>query len=198
MATEIDYRALVLAIQQKTGDETQADLASRFSVSQPTVSRWLNGAPPELRHAHRIERLARKLHLLNGRRAANVTTVPVVGYVGIGGTIDFADSQGPFGEANMPPKGPTTSLVAVIVRGDSMSGTLDDGWTVYYQDRRDPPDESLHTKLCVVGLADGRVLIKKIYPGRKSGHYDLHSVNAPVLLDQPVSWAAKITWIEPS
>lgn len=126
-----------------------------------------------------------------------MTSVPIVGYVGAGGSIDFTDSQGPFGEANMPPKGPTTSLVAVIVRGDSMSGTLDDGWTVYYQDRRDPPDESLHAKLCIVGLRDGRVLIKKLYPGRKSDHYDLHSVNAPALLDQHVAWAAKITWIEP-
>jgi phage repressor protein C with HTH and peptisase S24 domain len=89
------------------------------------------------------------------------------------------------------------SLVAVLVRGDSMSGTLDDGWTVYYQDRRDQPDETLHAKLCIVGLTDGRVLVKKLYPGRKRGHYDLHSTNAPALMDQPVDWAAKITWIQP-
>lgn len=196
MTTEIDYAALVRAIQNKTGD-TQAQLASRLSVSQPSVSRWLKGTPPELPHAEMIERVARSLRVFNRRAGGTMTSVPIVGYVGAGGSIDFTDSQGPFGEANMPPKGPTTSLVAVIVRGDSMSGTLDDGWTVYYQDRRDPPDESLHAKLCIVGLGDGRVLIKKLYPGRKNGHYDLHSANAPALLDQPVAWAAKITWIEP-
>lgn len=78
-----------------------------------------------------------------------------------------------------------------------MSGLLEDGWVVYYDNRRDPPDESHYNKLCIVGLVDGRVLVKKLYPGRKPGHFDLHSVNAPPLLDQPVEWAAKVTWIAP-
>ena len=97
----------------------------------------------------------------------------------------------------MPPKEGVPGLVAVTVRGDSMSGTLEDGWTVYYDNRREPPDESLYARLCIVGLRDGRVLIKTLYPGRKRAHYDLHSVSAPVLLDQPVDWAAKIAWIAP-
>lgn len=196
MASEIDYPALVRAIQRKTG-ENQTKLAERIGVSQPTVSRWLGGTPPELHHADAIDRVARSLRLGKYKGAGSVTSVPIVGYVGAGGTIDFTNSQGPFGEADMPPKDGSPSLVAVTVQGDSMSGALEDGWTVYYDNRRDPPDEALHAKLCIVGLSDGRVLIKKLYPGRKRGHYDLHSVNAPVLLDQPVEWAARITWIAP-
>lgn len=196
MAAGIDYRSLVRQIMAKTG-EKQGKLAERFGVSQPTISRWLNGTPPELHHAQVIDRVARDLRIANRKYGVNVTSVPVVGYVGAGGNISFSESQGPFGEADMPPKDGSPSLVAVIVQGDSMSGTLEDGWTVYYDNRRDPPDETLHAKLCIVGLRDGRVLIKKLYPGRKRGHYDLHSVNAPVLLDQPVEWAAKITWIAP-
>lgn len=196
MAAETHYIALVKAIQAKTG-ENQTKLAERIGVTQPTVSRWLKGTPPELKHADAIESAARKLRLGNHKYGVNMAAVPIVGYVGAGGGISFDGGQGPFGEADMPPKDGKPSLVAVIVRGDSMSGTLEDGWTVYYDNRRDPPDETLHAKLCIVGLSDGRVLIKKLYPGRKRGHYDLHSVNAPPLLDQPVTWAAKITWIAP-
>lgn len=196
MAAEIDYRALVRAIQDKTG-EKQAELARRFDVSQPTVSRWLAGNPPELHHATVIDRVARDLRIGNRKAGVTMTAVPIVGYVGAGGSIAFEEGQGPFGEADMPPKGATASMVAVTVRGDSMSGMLEDGWTVYYDNRRDPPDESLHAKLCIVGIDDGRVLIKKLYPGRKREHYDLHSTNSPPLLDQRVTWAARIAWIAP-
>jgi phage repressor protein C with HTH and peptisase S24 domain len=196
MSAEPDHNALVKAIREKTG-ETQGELARRFGVSQPTVSRWLNDSPPELHHAKIIEQVARDLRVVNRKAVANVTTVPIVGYVGAGGTISFGEGQGPFGEADMPPKNGTPTLVAVTVRGDSMSGMLEDGWTIYYDNRRDPPDETLYTKLCIVGVADGQVLVKKLYPGRKRGHFDLHSTNAPVMLDQPVDWAARIVWIAP-
>lgn len=196
MTRKKDYVALVRAIKAKTG-ENQAKLAERIGVSQPTISRWMNGTPPVIEHAELIENAARNLQIVNHKYGPNVSYVPIVGYVGAGGGISFDRGQGPFGEAEIPPNGYKPSLVAVTVRGDSMSGTLEDGWTVYYDNRRDPPDESLHAKLCIVGVPDGRVLIKKLYPGRKVGHYDLHSVNAPPLLDEPVDWAAKITWIAP-
>lgn len=196
MAAKTDYKAVVQAIKAKT-EKTQAELSDMFGVSQASVSRWLAGKPPELHHAVAIERIARNLRLANRKLGVNMTTVPIVGYAGLGGTITFDDGQGPFGEADMPPKEGVPGLVAVTVRGDSMSGTLEDGWTVYYDNRREPPDESLYARLCIVGLRDGRVLIKTLYPGRKRAHYDLHSVNAPVLLDQPVDWAAKIAWIAP-
>lgn len=196
MAADIDYPSLVRQIQKKTG-ENQTELASRFGVTQPTVSRWVNGTPPELHHADIINKVARDLRIGKHKNSASGTSVPIVGYVGAGGTISFEEGQGPFGEADMPPKDGAPSLVAVTVRGDSMSGALEDGWTVYYDNRKEPPDESLHAKLCIVGLTDGRVLIKKLYPGRKRDHYDLHSVNAPALLDQHVAWAARITWIAP-
>lgn len=196
MAENQDYRRLVKAIRAKTG-ENQTQMAERLKVSQASVSRWEAGKELELGHAQMLDKEARRLKIVNPKSVGNVTSVEIVGYVGAGGTLSFDDSQGPYGDADMPPKGGSPSLVAVIVKGDSMSGTLEDGWTVYYDNRRDPPDEPLHGKLCIVGLRDGRTLIKKLYPGRKRGHYDLHSVNAPPELDQPVDWAARITWIAP-
>jgi transcriptional regulator with XRE-family HTH domain len=59
---DLDYQAIVQAIKDKTG-ENQAELAARFGVSQPTVSRWLGGTPPELHHAVVIDRVVRDLRL---------------------------------------------------------------------------------------------------------------------------------------
>lgn len=192
----MNYASLVREIQKKTG-ENQSKLARRFRVSQPTVSRWLAGKDLEADHADRIKQEATRLGINQTRN--NVTQIQIVGYVGAGGNVEFQSGQGPFGEAEMPPRGRVSpSIVAVKVRGDSMSGMLEDGWMVYYENRRDPPDETLYKKLCVVGLPDGRALVKTLLPGRKPGHYDLHSANAPVLLDQPVEWAARVSWIATS
>lgn len=196
MSEKTDHQALTKAILTKL-KMNQAQLAVHLGVSQSSISRWTGGYELTREHATTVEDEARRLGIVKGKYVRSVTSVPIVGYVGAGGTLSFDDSQGPYGEAEMPPKGGSPTLVAVIVKGDSMSGTLEDGWTVYYDNRRDPPDETMHSKLCIVGLSDGRTLIKKLYPGRKRQHYDLHSVNAPPLLDQPVDWAARITWIAP-
>lgn len=176
---------------------TQTALARRVGVEQPTVSRWLKGSEPKLNHRDKILGLARKLGVVKGS-TNDENTVQVVGYVGAGGQILYDTGQGPFGEAQMPPKNTTPTTVAVVVRGDSMAGQLEDGWTVYYDQRHTPPSESLVGKLCVVGLGDGRVLIKKLLPGRRNGCYDLYSANAAPLLDQDVTWAAKVSWISPT
>lgn len=192
----MDYQRVVRQIRDKTG-ENQAKLADRFGVSQASVSRWLAGKPVEADNRASIEKEARKLGLVNPKSGLHVTSVPIVGFVGAGGSILFEEGQGPHGEAELPPRGASADMVAVVVRGDSMSGTLEDGWTVYYDNRRDPPEEDLIGKLCVVGMADGRVLIKTLYHGRKAKHFHLHSSNAPPLQDQAVSWAAKVVWIAP-
>jgi len=124
--------------------------------------------------------------------------VPIVGLAGAGpaGTVAFAESDGELGEAPAAPNA-THRTVAVEVRGDSMHGTAEDGWLIYYDDRRDPPDESLLAQLCVVGLTDGRVLVKWLHAGTAAGLYDLESAAAPALRDVAVEWAARVTAIIP-
>ena len=46
---------------------------------------------------------------------------------------------------------PSPSTVAVQIRGHSL-GALFDNWLVFYDDVRDPPDESLVGRMCVCGL----------------------------------------------
>ena len=191
----MQIRAILEDVLRKTG-WNQTELAERLHVTQPTISRLLHGAEPKLKQRDRIVGLARKLGIVNGT-GMEQATVPIVGFVGAGGQILYNEGQGPFGEAKMPPKNATETTVAVVVRGDSMAGQLEDGWTVYYDRRHSPPTEGLIGKLCVVGLGDGRVLIKKLLHGRLAGCYDLYSANAAPMQDQLVEWAAMVSWIAP-
>ncbi len=192
----MSIRSIMSEIQRRTR-ENQSKLAKRFGVAQPTVSRWMSGSEPEFEHREKILKVARSLGVIVLSEEAAEGTVEIIGYVGAGGQVLFEEGQGPFGEAAMPPKGATKRTVAVTVRGDSMAGQLEDGWTVYYDNRQAPPAENLLGRLCVVGLDDGRVLIKRLIRRTADGRYDLYSVNAPPLLDQRVEWAAPVTWIHP-
>ena len=44
----------------------------------------------------------------------------------------------------------------------------------------------------MVGLEDGRVLIKQLQRGKAEGLYNLHSQTEPPMRDVPVAWAAKV------
>jgi transcriptional regulator with XRE-family HTH domain len=176
---------------------TQTQIASRLRVSQPTVSRWVQGAEPKTRHRDKLLQLAKARGILHADETIEHETVPVIGYVGPGATITFIAKHEPFEEAAMAPGGGGKHTVAVVVQGDGMAPAIEDGWTIYYDDRRDPPTDDLLNKPCVVGLRDGRVLIKKLLRGRAPGRYDLASAGGSVMADQDIIWAARVTFIAP-
>lgn len=124
-------------------------------------------------------------------------TVPIVGYVGAGSEAHFyamgdglADEPAPYVD------GARDSTVAVEIRGGSL-GPLFDRWLAYYNDVRRPATEDLFGQLCVVGLEDGRVLLKKLARGRIPGYFDLWSNNEPPIQDVAIAWAAKVEAIRP-
>lgn len=125
--------------------------------------------------------------------------VPIVGLVGAGpdGSVVFSEGDGELGFAPVPP-GWTESTVAVEVRGDSMRGIALDGWLVYYDDRKGILTPEMLGEPCIIGLADGRVLMKIPYEGR-DGLFDLVSSNQvyDVMRDQVVEWASLVTAIVP-
>ena len=124
--------------------------------------------------------------------------MPIIGLAGAGadGSIVFSEGEDAFGEAPVPPGG-SENTRAVEVRGELMRGVAEDGWLVYYDDRRDPPDGSMIGELCVVGLADGRTLIKYLYPGSEAGLFNLESTTEPTIRNVAVDWAAVVTAIIP-
>lgn len=121
--------------------------------------------------------------------------VPVVGYVGAGAEAFFDLGQGPFDEVEAP-EGATDDTVAVEIRGTSL-GELFDRWLIFYDQRREPVTSDLVGKLCVIGLDDQRVLVKKLKRGQRRGKYDLISNTEPPIYDATVVWAARVKQMVP-
>ena len=123
-------------------------------------------------------------------------TVPLVGYVGAGDAAHFyAVSQGELDRVPAP-KNPTKDTVAVEIRGESM-GPLLNKWLVYYDQVRSPVTHDMFGILCVIGLPDDRVLVKRIRQTGKPGLFDLESNSGEEpIRGVAIMWAAKVKSIE--
>lgn len=123
-------------------------------------------------------------------------TVPVVGYVQAGAeAILFADGQGPFDEVPAPHDA-TPRTVALRSRGESLGPLLAE-WLVFYDDVRSPITPDMFGKVCVLGLPDGRVVVKQLKPSGSPGLFHLISQAEGPMLDQAVEWGAVVTGMAP-
>jgi SOS-response transcriptional repressor LexA len=123
-------------------------------------------------------------------------TVKLKGYVGAGAEAHFyALSDEDFEEVEAPISA-NDQTIAVEIKGTSF-GPLMDSWIVYYDDIRSPITEDLLGKICVVGLADDRILIKKIVRDGRGGYNLLSNSSEPPILDVDIEWAAKVTDMKP-
>jgi DNA-binding XRE family transcriptional regulator len=176
--------------------------ADAIGVSRPTYYAHENGTRGFIRAG---ERYASFFHvsldwLLTGKGAPRrpktptegrvQATVPLVGYVGAGSETHFFANDAPLDDVPAP-AGSTDSTVAVEIRGESL-GTFFDRWLVFYDDVRRPVDNSLINRLCVVGLEDGRILIKKVQRSKARGLFHLISQTEPPILDVEIEWAARV------
>jgi phage repressor protein C with HTH and peptisase S24 domain len=130
-----------------------------------------------------------------GRSPDARTMVPLVGYVGAGAEAHFYAFGDDPAEMIEAPEGATESTVAVEIRGESL-GPLFEHWLVFYDDVRSPVTSDLIGRLCVVGLPDDRVLVKKIQSARSGLFHLLSNTEAPIL-DVEVSWAARVKHMVP-
>jgi len=115
----------------------------------------------------------------------------VVGYVGAGAEAHIYDiAQGDLDEVEAPIAA-NESTVAVEIRGNSL-GSFFNRWLVFYDDVRRPVTADLIGELCVVGLQDGRILIKLLQRGKTEGLHNLLSQTEPPIRDVAIEWAAKV------
>jgi transcriptional regulator with XRE-family HTH domain len=137
--------------------------------------------------------------LLTGEEAdgpLDLNEVPLVGYVGAGAAAHFyASADEGLGTAPAP-EGATASTVAVEIRGESL-GALFEHWLVYYDEVRSPVTHDMIGRLCVVGLIDDRVLVKKIQRSKTPGLYHLLSNTEAPIFDAEVVWAARVKSMMP-
>ena len=143
-----------------------------------------------------MDRIARAMDISPSELLRESSQVPLVGYVGAGSEAHFYDGADPPEEWVKAPVGGSEATVAVRVRGDSL-GTMFNRWLVYYDQVRTPPGTDLLRKLCVVGLSDGRVLVKQLVPGSRPGTYHLLSQTEGIIEDAEVTWAAEVRAMTP-
>jgi phage repressor protein C with HTH and peptisase S24 domain len=121
--------------------------------------------------------------------------VSVVGYVGAGSSAHFyeVDQHADLDEV-VPPEGSTPSTVAVEIRGESL-GSFFNRWLVFYDRVEHPMTPDLVGELCVVGLEDGRILVKQIQRGRNKNLFNLVSATEKPIQDVTIQWAARVNSI---
>ncbi|WP_375782869.1 helix-turn-helix domain-containing protein [Bradyrhizobium sp. Pha-3] len=193
----------------KAGFPEASDAARALGVKVPTYLAHENGSRGFKRSS--AELYARRYHVSlewlltnRGPREGQPTrpsktdeghVVNLVGYVGAGAETHFFAQDAPLDEIPAP-AGSTASTVAVEIRGESL-GTFFDRWLVFYDDVHRPVTPSLINKLCVVGLDDGRILIKKIQASKAKGLFHLLSQTEPPILDVKIEWAARVKSMVP-
>lgn len=122
--------------------------------------------------------------------------VPVVGYVGAGAEMHhYALADTPNEYVPMPIGG-TENTVAVEIRGSSL-GSIFDTWLVYYDEVRTPPTADMLGKLCVIGLDNDQVLVKRLRRGSAPGLYNLESVTESLIENVAIVWAARVRSMTP-
>jgi transcriptional regulator with XRE-family HTH domain len=180
---------------------SQEQLAEQTGMSHSNIGRIERGLVP-LGEQH-VPALARALGIepsdlfrapdLGHRQ---ITAVPLVGYVGAGAEAHFyATGDEGLGEVDAP-DGSTLQTRAAEVRGESL-GPLFEHWLIYYDDVRTPVTPDLIGKLCIVGLPNDKVLVKKLRRSRMDGLFHLLSNNEEPMLDQEVLWAARVKQMMP-
>ncbi|TDX65175.1 phage repressor protein C with HTH and peptisase S24 domain [Methylosinus sp. sav-2] len=95
-----------------------------------------------------------------------------------------------------PPPAFDEHSFAVEVHGDSL-GPLFDRWFLFCDGRREAIDADLINRLCIVGLDDGRILVKKVVRGQLPGKHTLLSNTEPPIYDVAILWAARVREMTP-
>lgn len=184
------------------GYTTAPEAAAALGIKEPTYLGHENGSRGfKGRAAQYARRFGVSFEWLvtgrgsRARRAAAPAegTVPLVGFVSAGEAHFTA--AGELGNVAAPGD-PTDTTVAVEIRGDSL-GSFFDRWIVFYDDVRRPMTEDLIGRPCVIGLVDGRVLIKKPQRSRTRGLFHLLSNTEPPILDAEIEWAARVKVMAP-
>ena len=183
--------ALRLALR---GQPSQAEVGKAVGLTEKTYGKRERGET-KISDAE-AKRFARYFHVDQDEITGTLRdrTVPISGYVGAGAEIYPVDDGADFGEVECPRGLNPNEVVAVEVRGDSMS-PISDGWILFYtKTAHGVPAEALN-QMCVVKLTGGPLLVKKVYLGNQRGRYNLISTNATLIENTLVEWAAPVRGI---
>lgn len=175
---------LVARVIDERGLQKQG-LADALGIPNSAVTSYLRG-----------ERALKQHEIPLAKKYLQLDSVPIVGKVSAGAAMMFFPQTGEW-ERVPAPDDATDKTVAAEIDGTSL-GPILDRWLVYYDRVERPVTKTLIGQLCVVGLPDGRVLVKQIKESRTEGLFHLFSnTNEDPILDQEIEWAAKVRSISP-
>ncbi|MCW5745064.1 MAG: LexA family transcriptional regulator [Alphaproteobacteria bacterium] len=197
---ELGQRIKTLRKQQNL---TQQEFAAKLGVTQPTVHRWEKGAfEPD---AQTLKLLAETAgasvsEFRYGRDGGSQRLTTVTAYVGAGGEV-FALNGGASGtrdEVEAPPDD-SLSIIALRVRGDSLYPVYSDGDILFYS--RDLQAHGVDVancagRDCVVKIANGPTLVKRLEIGGSRGQFTLVSYNAAPVMNTRLEWASPVRWVK--
>ncbi len=195
MAGEIERRREAFRIWVRENGPRVPDIAEKAGVPITTLYSYLGGKTQSLKGTTQ-ETIANAYGMtVEEVFGGKSRLVPVVGFVGAGDAAHYYEAaQGPFDYVDAP-EDATFDTVAGEVKGQSI-GRLFDGWLIFWNEVHSPVTTDQHGQLCVVGLPDGRVLVKWLQPAR-DGRFHLLSQTEDPIFDQEVAWAAKVVNMRP-
>lgn len=130
---------------------------------------------------------------IDGRRL-----IPVVGKVAAG-TLKFEDAyaQGAGLDEVEPPPGVGEGWIAVVIDGSSMLPAYHSGDLLFYEKRIEGVPPEMIGRELIVGLADGRILLKRVQRGAQPHLFRLESHNQDPIEDAAVEWVAEFVMLRP-
>lgn len=201
-----EFKDRLALARREAGHERPTDAARAFGWTTSTYLGYENGDRKPSREmaatiadAYRVslDWLLRARGPMRKGGATGPPTVQVLGLVGAGSAMILYSEGDPPDDWVPAPANATEKTVALEIRGDSL-GRLMNGWLLFYDDVRTPVTDDLIGKMCVVGLADGRVLVKEMQRGHLKGRFTLHSnIGEPPIYDAEVNWAARVKDMRP-
>lgn len=188
---------------RKSLNLTQQEFAERLNVTQPTVHRWEKGFYDPDENALRLLAQMTDLSPAYFRygdqiRVERAPLVPVIGYVGVGAEIDqhAINNHSNGATAIEAPSLDMMGSVAAIVRGDSLYPVYQDGDVIFYLRHGIDEEAAYIGRECVVQVAGGPLLLKRVMRGSERGSYLLLSYNASPMDNVRLQWASPVRWIK--
>lgn len=178
----MDYRIIGRTLEKR--GLSKSGLAGALRVPNSAISELLKGNRRLL--ADEVPKVKKYLKL---------DTVPLKGFVAAGSAATFFELPDDELERVPAPDYANENTVAVEIRGESL-GSMFDHWLAFYDHVERPFTANLINQLCIVGLDDGRVLIKKIKRNKAKAIY-LISNNEEPMFDVKIEWAAKVLDLRP-
>lgn len=180
--------------------KSQRWLADLVGIKQPSLNKVIRGKSGE--GTKHVVSIAKHLGLRpdylefgTGQRLAKAAREALlVGHIGAGAEV-IRIEEGVVLEGGIEPPAGHDRALAARIKGSSMY-PLEEGWLIFYaEEHRGVPERAVN-RLCAVGLADGRIYIKKL---RRDGgkRFRLESWNAEPIENAKVLWASEVLEIRP-